>query len=234
MKLTEFEIKKLINEEVAKVFAEAKINPRIFSNRSRFPNIGSIVAFLRKDPSARFLGEGSSRTVYAIDSKRVLKIAINEKGLGQNKAEMEISTDSRTGNLYAKILDYDPNFEWLVSELVKPLVSGGEFENLTGCSWSMFRAFLSELFGLRKITLEQAVANLRTRFGEESEKQINDCLKNPWFLSTIKGLRNTELLSGDLTLIDHWGKTPQQNVVLLDYGFTEDVYQRFYEDVRLG
>jgi hypothetical protein len=98
----------------------------------------------------------------------------------------------------------------------------------------MFRAFLSELFGLRKITLEQAVANLRTRFGEESEKQINDCLKNPWFLSTIKGLRNTELLSGDLTLIDHWGKTPQQNVVLLDYGFTEDVYQRFYEDVRLG
>ena len=37
-----------------------------------------------------------------------------------------------------------------------------------------------------------------------------------------------ELVSTDLAKIGHWGKTADQRVVLLDYGFTDDVRNDYY------
>ena len=46
------------------------------------------------------------------------------------------------------------------------------------------------------------------------------------FSMAEKGKNRLKL--GDLTVLDHWGKTPDGRVVILDYGFTEDVAEKHY------
>ena len=41
-------------------------------------------------------------------------------------------------------------------------------------------------------------------------------------------------MAGDLKEIDHWGKTPDGRCVLLDYGFTQDVFKSHYSDDDVG
>lgn len=53
-------------------------------------------------------------------SKRVLKIALNKQGIAQNEAEINIFTNPITKPIVAKVYDYDPNFLWIISELVRP------------------------------------------------------------------------------------------------------------------
>ena len=72
-----------------------------------------------------------------------------------------------------------------------------------------------------------------TEFGLEnlSLAEFDKMIESPFLGSVLHGLKSTKsnLVTADLTLIDHWGKTPDQRVVLLDYGYTEDVYAAHYK-----
>lgn len=60
------------------------------------------------------LGKGSSRIVYLLSAKKVLKIALNVKGIAQNEAEIDIYTNPKTKAIIAKIFDYDVDYKYII------------------------------------------------------------------------------------------------------------------------
>jgi len=160
------------------------------------------------------LGQGSSRIAFILSSKKVLKIARNPKGIDQNKAEIQVYTEPATADVAAGIYDADDEGRWVISDLVKPIMSVGEFKSLTGVDWQEFvqdlTASVSAFARKNKMTLPKNAHEFTKKVYGMAEKGSN------------------RLKLGDLTVLDHWGKTPDGRVVILDYGFTEDVEAKHY------
>lgn len=153
------------------------------------------------------MGTGSSRMAFLFSSRYVLKIAINKKGLAQNEAEVDVFTNPKSKGVVAKVYSSDPQFRWLVSDLVKPLSSPAEFEDLTGIDWPNFVNLLRP-----KVKSNQPVS-------ADDPKIVQ---------ATAVTAQQNNLLFGDLEELSHWGKTPDGRAVLLDYGFTGEVWRSHY------
>lgn len=152
------------------------------------------------------LGEGSSRVVYTIDSSKVLKQAINEKGVAQNEAEVKAFTNPKVKPIIAQIYDADDNYEWVVSEIVRPMGSVDEFEKLTGVEFE-------ELTDIAWLA---------------SKNKMENGADDP-FVEAVIGLVHEEgTLSADMEDVEHWGKTADGRVVLLDYGYTPVTQPLYY------
>lgn len=160
------------------------------------------------------LGEGSSRAAFLLSGKYVLKIALNKKGLAQNNAELEVFTNPKSKSIVAKIYASNDQQQWLIADLVKPVASVEEFEQMCGVSWTVFSS--------------QIVKGLKEKdVPHEASKFVKTVLAT--------ALENN-LLPGDLAqtrsdsknALGHWGKTPDGRLVLLDYGFTEKVASDHY------
>lgn len=162
------------------------------------------------------IGRGSSRGVFVLTSKKVLKVALNPKGLAQNRAEVQVYTDPATADTAAAIHDADEEGRWLISDVVRPLSSEEEFRKLTGVEWSDF-----------VVDLEATLSSTaRATWGHaDMRKDAQPFTKAVYKMAEMGSSR---LKVGDLTELGHWGKTPDGRVVILDYGFTEDVATKHY------
>jgi len=156
------------------------------------------------DSFLNVLGEGSSRIAYSLTSNKVLKVALNEKGIDQNIAELDVFTNPLTKPMVSKIQDYDPSYRWLIADSVRIFKSELEFEEETGVN---FQSFVQEL--------KDAIIN--------KKDPSSDLAKN-----TLKTIENSDLMLGDIAIIEHWGKSSDGRVVLLDYGFTKEVWKTHY------
>lgn len=161
------------------------------------------------------LGTGSSRIVYLLSSRYALKIALNNKGLAQNEAEVDVATNPQTKAVVAKVYASDEGFKWVISDLVKPVQSEQEFEDLAGVSWQDFRTGVSAGF----------------------KGQTDN--GSPFVKSVVATAKSNELMKGDIIgtqtdkgadKLGHWGKTPDGRVVLLDYGYTRSVKDAHYAE----
>jgi molecular chaperone DnaJ len=174
MKTTKKELFEFINSSIIAVLFEKKFNPREFS---KVP-FEEMFKFAKKN-GLRYLGEGSSRAVFALDSKRVIKIAMNMKGIAQNGAELQLSHDANAP--IARIYRYDTDMWWLVSELVRPITSPEEFKTLTGIPWQVLKRFISGGYEPDDIeTFMGAFQTVRTcdvcrGTGKVPEEKCHDC-----------------------------------------------------------
>lgn len=227
MIVTKRQLHGMIQEALVKALDEAKFDPKIITQR-KFPTLDQAVDFVDNKVGLRFLGQGSSRIVFAIDSRKALKMALNAKGIAQNQAELDTATDSHNG-LVAKILQYDPEFKWVVSELVRPIDNEAEFKQLTGVPWTVFAYLLT----FSPTEWKSHVSNTIRYIGsfEKVDVTPEEVLKSPFLNMAMTSLASLKkpLLEADLMKLDHWGKTPDQRVVLLDYGYTAEVWQNHYD-----
>lgn len=196
----------------------------------------------------KLLGEGSSRIVFKLNQKQVVKVALNKKGLAQNELEMFAGRDPHIEQLLAGVWDAADDFSWVVSDLVKPL-DEDEFttaEKVIGVSWNDVR----EIIGLKRdpdIDMSSTnpgnhgidigdgwtadtppVASGKT--GVISAGNPN-CLRGQEFLDYLEGfmMRYQGMLKGDLARLDSWGITPGGCLVLLDYGITKKNFDILYK-----
>lgn len=171
----------------------------------------------------KHIGKGSSRATFQIDDEKVLKLAWNNKGMGQNITEMQTYTASIFPNVY----DYDENGKWIISEFVLPAKSQ-DFKHCFGMTFQQFASFIS--------------ASGKYRFGG---RYWNAMPENEW----ISYLENNEELSefdeyignygnhsftpvGDMTRLCNYGLTHRNGeatIVLLDSGLSEDVWNTYYQ-----
>lgn len=161
----------------------------------------------------KHLSSGSSRLVYLTGGKTIVKLAKNDKGLAQNKAEANSKMKSKYLN---KILGHAKDYAWIETNFLEK-INAKEFEKMTGLKFKDFGEAIE--YGLKNVSES---SEKKPKGFEEIEK--SDIYKE------LKRLGNKfKLMPGDLSRISSWG-TIDGNPVLIDAGLTQEVYEDFYED----
>ena len=66
------------------------------------------------------------------NNEYILKLAKNNKGIEQNKTEIDISKSNKYNDIIANILEYDTNGIYLIQEKADVLLSDVKFTKITG------------------------------------------------------------------------------------------------------
>lgn len=165
------------------------------------------------EKNMKHLSSGSSRIVYQIrGEKRVIKLAKNDKGIAQNKAETKIKDNSKFIN---KSKSHANNFSWIeVSFLEK--IDEKEFEEMTGITFKNFGKSIE--YGLKSISSSSS----------SKPKSFDEISKSRIYEDIYRIGKKYKLMPGDLSRISSWGKK-DNNPVLIDTGLTKDVYDKYYD-----
>jgi len=206
-----------INNLINKIITEMAY-PTSF-NMEQFKNIGSYAGRVNYCKThLQRIAEGSSRMVFKIDEQKVLKLAKNRKGLGQNEAEANMGYNESYFDCIAEVFDYDEDYLFVEMELAKKC-SPKDFKRITGYDFNTFTKFI------------QSDINGSTRKDFEQEF-IDDVYENQTILAQVSEfIRNYDLPLGDLLTIKHYGivnRNGQEVIVIIDYGLTEDVFSQHY------
>jgi hypothetical protein len=194
-------------------------------NIEYFKNIPSYKERIQyaKEKLGKALGTGSARVVLNADNNTVMKLAKNKKGLAQNRIEHGVSSiltkysKSSDDILVARVLDFDPDYLWIESEIAKKM-STKDFKNIIGFSFLDFsKVFHNETVDSFKVSVDPAIARE---------------IRNLDFFDTLVGIKEKFSLStGDLVRISSWGvvtRNGKLQPVLIDYGLNDIVYDTLY------
>jgi hypothetical protein len=157
------------------------------------------------------LSSGSSRVIYTFNNKKeVLKLAKNDRGLAQNKAEAKIKS-----KFINKTTKSDPKGIWKISPYANK-VSEKEFEKISKISFEDFGKALE--YGLQAISSDK----------EKKPKNFEKVSKTDLYKEIVNVSKENKLLPGDLSRISSWGEIDNK-LILLDAGLTREIYDSFYE-----
>lgn len=192
------------------------------------------------------LGRGSSRIVFALSSGKVLKLAFGnmyEAGCAQNEAEVELSTNPQVRPVIARVFDADTEeYSWIISEITRPF-SGGGFEQTIGAELETFEEILRVCL-MKNVGVERAIELLRwkaenyvrtsapdmKKYAKKDLMHLEERLKNiniTKLVPLVKGVlamkKQLGLNIDDLIRSEHYGLTADGRIVVIDYGFTEQI-----------
>jgi hypothetical protein len=171
------------------------------------------------------LGIGSSRAGFLLTSQKVLKVALDERGMAQNEAEVNLYTNPLTKPVITKIYDFDSEYQWIVCELVDNFDTDDQFRKAIGMVPQNISGFRIDTI-MRKLGETDHNSD---EFNELVEKF--DEGTNPNFREFMLGL-NVLMTKFGLPSFDmydqHFGRTIDGRIVLLDYGIDKDVLKKWY------
>lgn len=163
------------------------------------------------------VGMGSSRAVFQIDDERVLKLAINDRGIAQNKVEAR-SNDMKSP-LFPFIYNVAPNYLWLETEFVLP----SEEEDVLQClglsnEWQFYN-------------LIDLIKDLK--YYPDDEEDLEPYYKNDKY-GMIEKLKeyilDYDIPTGDIKRLDNWGlakRDGHEYLVILDPGWTKETMRLY-------
>ena len=196
------------------------------------------------------LGRGSSRAAFLLSNRYVLKMALPEagaKGIGQNKGEVTVWSNPEIKPYVAAVYKNDPKFEWIISEIARPMTSEKEIEQYAKISWNVFDLLVqaqtkwqevsSGLIEERQAAIQKLQARLNTAQDEQSKKALTDKIQNLTnVVNKINATINSEIFKGAIALVtkanvsagdvrewSHWAKSADGRLIIIDYGFTKDL-----------
>lgn len=244
-------LREQINYVVSQVLFEMKSG----FNWSEFKAIDNhLKRFKYLERHAKFLGTGSSRAAFQLGPKHVLKIAntraydeVSPKGTAQNEMEVDVYTNPKTKPVVAKVFDYGPDYIWIVAEYVKPL--NGNFQKELGFNQlALERAveLLQRHDGDKDKTekyIDKSLARWKSKLqsGEvppdelqykidsiKDFEEAHKALQHPIVFYIWHLIKDVGVDFSDLVRSEHWGTTSDGRLVVLDYGFTTEIADKFY------
>lgn len=176
----------------------------------------------------QFLGTGSSRYVFILNSRKVLKIArdqhdndgpLDGAGIAQNHLEFTVSKNANVNDCISLVYDADPGFRWIISDLVKEIDSQRHLESTLNIRQGQLWNYIEEVCdGVESIGV--IVAHYAST--DANVTTLTD------FSNSLRNLvRLNNLSSGDVSW-HHFGITRDRRIVLFDYGLSYDVYNQYY------
>lgn len=165
------------------------------------------------EKNLKHLSSGSSRIVYLTPEKTIIKLAKNDKGIAQNKAESNPDMKSKYLN---KIIKHADNFSWLETHYLDKITTK-EFEKMTGLDFDDFGEAIR--YGLKNIS-GNTDKDKPENFDEVEDSDIYKELKEIG--------KKFKLMPGDLARISSWG-TKDNKPILIDAGLTKEVFEEYYE-----
>lgn len=196
------------------------------------------------------LGRGSSRAAFLLSNRYVLKIALPEAeagGVGQNKGEVSVWSNQEARPYVAAVYRNDPKFDWIISEIARPMTSEKEIEQLGNFNWNVFDLLVRSQADWKEVADEQvrerqdAIQKLQARLGsapdEQSKKAITAKIQNLTniinkFTTTIQSdifkgaiilVTKANVSAGDVRKWGSWAKSADGRLIIIDYGFTKDL-----------
>jgi hypothetical protein len=158
------------------------------------------------------LSSGSSRIVYKSLDGTIIKLAKNDKGIAQNKAEANPKMKS---NFLNEIIDKADNYSWIETHYLDK-ITPKDFEDMTGLDFDDFGKAIR--YGLKDVA----------DGSNEKPKHFEDVEKSEIYKEMKKIGEKFKLMPGDIARISSWG-TRNGKPVLIDAGLTKEVYDKFYD-----
>ena len=166
------------------------------------------------------LGKGSSRAVYLLEPTKVIKLAINKKGIAQNEHESDLKDGAaQYSDVMAQIIDYDENYLWVEMEVAKKL-DFKLFRSITGLS---FRTFSNAMWriGMSEMGYQRYYDDIPEEVKQnEFFQEIEDCAN---YLG---------ITASDLQSKNQWGMVTRDGmtkIVIIDYGLNNRIYNDYYK-----
>jgi len=187
----------------------------------KLPNHSKRIKYA-KEYLGRPIGKGSSRIVFRVDETKVLKLALNQKGIAQNAAETSWYGDSYYDDLLAQVIDFDKeNDLWVEMELAfKP--KKADFKRLFGVDITLLFPYLDNFYN------ENRGKRKYFHVDQETKEMLDE---NDNVTHLVDFMMSSDSLPADLTKLNSWGivKRPYgDTIVLIDFGFTSEVYKSYY------
>jgi hypothetical protein len=207
--------------------------------------IGKALSELADKYNLPYMGRGSSRRVYALSTGKVLKISRNVMGIAQTEAEVAVWTNPSTKEVAAQVFDFDPDYSWSVMEIAKtfkPAYWNNYKESLENelkiphaygvvfTIYDIVKELLSDRSdGKFAWDIEEKLLDLSRGKEIVLRKRLEQYLENPhpFVLKIIDLVRNNDMNIGDV-ISDHFGKTADGRIVMVDYGLSEEVSEQYY------
>ena len=170
-----------------------------------------------KEHLGRPIGTGSSRAVFQIDDEKILKLAINPRGITQNKAEDERFI--QTYGITTEVVDSNSDGLWIISEFAIP-ANKKDFQVCLGITYDEYCEFV-------KKSARRYLPNGRRPYSEMSDERYEYLLENNEWLLQLDSYMADYKIKGwaDLTVFRNIGmvkRNGEPTIVILDYGFNND------------
>lgn len=191
--------------------ANSKDLKTILKNLEELENYNSRKEYAEKN--LEHLSSGSSRIVYLTAGKTIVKLAKNDKGLAQNKAESNPEMKSKFLN---EVISHAKNDSWMETHYLDKITTK-DFEEMTGLNFDDFGESIR--YGLK---------NVSGNTDKEKPENFDEVEKSEIYKEMKKIGEKFKLMPGDLARISSWG-TKDGRPVLIDAGLTKDVFSEFYE-----
>jgi len=217
IKLQTVYIKDKVNEDTINEFQANEFDLDVFLNMKTF------AAQIRyANEKLKRIAQGSSRIIFEIDDKTVLKLAKNFKGIAQNEVESSLSNNYMVPeDIIAKVLEKDENNRWIVMERAKKITSGRFKQLMNGVDIINFYFYIKK-YTVRRDPLFGFYIN-----PEDEEKLDN----NEFAQDLIEMINNFDLETGDFGRPSSFGEIDGR-LVITDYGLTKEVYKKHYDQHR--
>jgi hypothetical protein len=193
-------------------------------------NLGEIKDLVTKKYKLRWLDDGTTRDVYELDDKRVLKVV--KYNISRESNLLEARAYQCLGKQYAaEVLDYHPEGYWLVMERVDLLGSRQDFisklEELTKFPFTrkgLINRYRNIETDLPKGTDVYYLSDLLSPGIHESDDGYHMiryllCKTSLWFKELNNRLFRCKVYAGDLGTSNFGLRKETGELVLLDYGF---------------
>lgn len=168
------------------------------------------------------IGNGSSRMVFQIDDEKCLKLAKNEKGIAQNEEESQYYL--QTYGIMPKVFETDNDSKWIVSEYVLP-AKAQDFQHCLGMSFQKFCEVVKAFY----LSYARRTPYLSSSISYDELVEIVE--NSEWLASLESYMGDYQLPFGDLTRLANFGlvqRDGEPEIVILDSGLSQDIYDRYY------
>jgi len=166
------------------------------------------------EKNLKHLSSGSSRIVYQAKDKSIIKLAKNDKGIAQNKAEANPKMKSKFLN---EIIAHAKDYSWIQTHFLEK-ITVKDFKEMTDLEFDDFGESIR--YGLK---------NVSGNTDKDKPKFFDKVSKTEIYKEMKRIGEKFKLMPGDLARISSWG-TKDGRPVLIDAGLTKEVYEDFYED----
>ena len=173
------------------------------------------------------VGKGSSRATFQLDDSKVLKLAINEKGIAQNGQEGRNDYYLQQLGIVPEIYDTDDNDKWIITEYVLP-AKAKDFKECLGIDEQTFYHFLLTSYVKRKGNKYE-----RMRFAHDmlDDATFNELAEDEDLMNWDDYIGSYDISIGDMLRRCNYGMALRggyPTIVLLDNGLTYEIYNDYY------
>ena len=175
-----------------------------------------------KEHLGNAIGKGSSRAVFQIDDEKVLKLAINSKGITQNRAEDERFIQNY--GITTQVVDSNDDGLWIISEFAIP-AKKSDFPICLGITFEEYCEFI-------KKSSARYLPRHKSFFSKMTDERYDDLLENNEWLSGLDDYLGDYQIKGfnDLMVLRNIGLVQRDGnptIVLLDYGWNNVSYEEY-------